>query len=33
MELADAKLAYDADKADMVRLALGLPEPEEDEEE
>jgi len=33
MELADAKLAYDAEKADMVRISLGLPEPELEEEE
>lgn len=35
MEMAEAKLAFDAAKAEMVRVALGLPEPEEvtDEEE
>ncbi len=33
MELADAKLAYDAEKAEMVRISLGLPEPELEEEE
>ena len=33
MEMADAKLAYDAEKADMVRISLGLPEPELLEEE
>ena len=33
MELADAKLEYDAEKADMVRISLGLPEPELEEEE
>jgi hypothetical protein len=32
MEKADAKLAFDAEKAEMVRIALGLPEPEEVEE-
>ena len=33
MELAAAKLACDAEKADMVRISLGLPEPELEEEE
>ena len=32
MEMGDAKLAFDAKKAEMVRIALGLPEPEEVEE-
>ena len=32
METADAKLAYDAAKADMVRTFLNLPEPTEEEE-
>jgi hypothetical protein len=31
MEMADAKLAYDAAKADMVRVSLGIPETEEEE--
>jgi|ETNmetMinimDraft_21_1059911.scaffolds.fasta_scaffold52523_2 hypothetical protein len=33
MEMADAKLAFDAEKGEMVRLALGLPEPEIEEVE
>ena len=32
MDKADAKLAFDAAKGEMVRLALGIPEPEEEEE-